>query len=607
MKTCLFFLNWRKVIAIFIIIFLCGLLIAETGKYRFRDTGMDNRSVPNLIDYQGKITDSSNNPITTSVSITFTIYDASTGGTAEWTETHASVTPVDGLVHVLLGSETAFEDDLFDGSDLWLGINVNSDGEMIPRLRIVSVPYAIYANDADKLDGYDSSYFMTAATEFGIDDLTDGKTGGFSVFLGSGAGELDDGSGNTSCGVGYNALGTNISGSMNTAFGASALYHDASGTYNVGIGSGANFYNYDGINNTIIGTMAGFGTQLHSKSGNVFLGYSAGYFETGDNKLYIDNSNSTSPLIYGEFDNNKIIINGEFQATGNVGIGNSNPACDLHIGDGTGTDSKMIQIDANGIKGRLLSYAPDDIFCIQAGTEWVAGSSAEMRFTGTFGDPVHMTIKPDSKVGIGTTNPAHKFDVRSSAATQVVADDDVFISNMFGYHDNGLLVHTGYNDGIDIARFSSIGPGYVEVPRMVIKDSGFIGIGTTNPAQKLSVNGVIESTTGGVKFPDGTIQATAAGGGIEPVAYGYITTDATVSSAYPAGVTCTWNVALSRYEITIPGENYFIGDYATAVTPVSGSSRSATTDSISGKLVVFIHDNTDTKIQSLFHFVVFKM
>lgn len=540
MKTCFNFLNCRKMISIFIIIFLCGMLVAETKRnqarmetinFDFQENSRDNRSVPNMIDYQGKITDSSNNPITDPVSIVFTIYDASTGGTAEWTETHASVTPVDGLVHVLLGSETAFEDDLFDGSDLWLGINVNSDGEMSPRLRIVSVPYAIYANDAYKLDGHDSSYFMTAATEFGIDDLTDGKTGGFSVFLGSGAGELDDGTNNTSCAVGYNALGTNISGSMNTAFGASALYHDASGTYNVGVGSGANFYNYEGFNNTIIGTMAGFGPSLHTKSGNVFLGYMAGYYETGDNKLYIENSDSATPLIYGDFALDKIIINGEFQATGNVGIGNTDPACDLHIGDGTGTDSKMIQIDANGIKGRLLSYAPDDIFAIQAGTEWVAGSSAEMRFTGTFGNPVHMTIKPD----------------------------------------------------------------------------GNIGIGTTNPAQKLSVNGVIESTSGGVKFPDGTIQATAAGGGIEPVAYGYIKTDATVWSAYPAGVTCIWNAALSRYEITIPGESYFIGDYATAVTPVGSSSSSATSDSMSNKLLVYIFDSTDTPIQKLFHFIVFKM
>jgi hypothetical protein len=44
--------------------------------------------------------------------------------------------------------------------------------------------------------------------------------------------------------------------------------------------------------------------------------------------------------------------------------------------------------------------------------------------------------------------------------------------------------------------------------------AGNVGIGITTPAQKLSVAGTIESTTGGVKFPDGTTQTTAATAGV---------------------------------------------------------------------------------------------
>ena len=41
---------------------------------------------------------------------------------------------------------------------------------------------------------------------------------------------------------------------------------------------------------------------------------------------------------------------------------------------------------------------------------------------------------------------------------------------------------------------------------------GNVGIGTASPTEKLTVNGKIESTSGGIKFPDGTTQITAAKG-----------------------------------------------------------------------------------------------
>jgi hypothetical protein len=38
---------------------------------------------------------------------------------------------------------------------------------------------------------------------------------------------------------------------------------------------------------------------------------------------------------------------------------------------------------------------------------------------------------------------------------------------------------------------------------------GNVGIGTDTPGEKLSVQGIVESETGGFKFPDGTLQTTA--------------------------------------------------------------------------------------------------
>ncbi|MCH7840850.1 MAG: hypothetical protein IID38_11530 [Planctomycetes bacterium] len=43
-----------------------------------------------------------------------------------------------------------------------------------------------------------------------------------------------------------------------------------------------------------------------------------------------------------------------------------------------------------------------------------------------------------------------------------------------------------------------------------VSSDGLVGIGTTSPNAKLEVTGTIHSTSGGFKFPDGTVQSSAA-------------------------------------------------------------------------------------------------
>jgi hypothetical protein len=97
-------------------------------------------AAPNLINYQGVLTDNVGVPLDGSVSITFNLFDVDTGGTAIWTETQ-SIQVQSGVYMVLLGSVTPLTSTLFDADNSWLEIIVAGE-TLSPRQRIVSVPYS---------------------------------------------------------------------------------------------------------------------------------------------------------------------------------------------------------------------------------------------------------------------------------------------------------------------------------------------------------------------------------------------------------------------------------------------------------------------------------
>ncbi len=134
---------------------------------------------------------------------------------------------------------------------------------------------------------------------------------GGSVFIGVDAGKNDDLSDNYNVGIGSSVLEDNSTGESNTALGFLALENNVSGSKNVAVGGNAMQDNITGSLNTAIGAHAG--NRNTAGSGNVFLGYQAGYWETGSNKLYIANSNTSNPLIYGDFSTNQLKVNGDLE------------------------------------------------------------------------------------------------------------------------------------------------------------------------------------------------------------------------------------------------------------------------------------------------------
>lgn len=105
-------------------------------------------AVPLLMNYQGYLTDSSNNPRQGNFKMAFTIFPDSTTGAALWSETYASVNVSGGLFNVVLGTVTPLPPAAFSGAKLWLETAV-SDTTLAPRRPLVTVPYSFRARTAD--------------------------------------------------------------------------------------------------------------------------------------------------------------------------------------------------------------------------------------------------------------------------------------------------------------------------------------------------------------------------------------------------------------------------------------------------------------------------
>jgi hypothetical protein len=118
-----------------------------------RVTSMAAADVPNQMHYQGQLTDDLGAPLDTVVSMTFTIYDDSSGGTVLWTETQMGVEVSGGLFDVLLGSDPSIPDSAFADDWTWLGIQIGADPEIAPLTKLVTVPYAFRVATVDGSTG----------------------------------------------------------------------------------------------------------------------------------------------------------------------------------------------------------------------------------------------------------------------------------------------------------------------------------------------------------------------------------------------------------------------------------------------------------------------
>lgn len=214
-------------------------------------------------------------------------------------------------------------------NDTAIDVEITNDEDII---RFKTNGTEVMRHDGQTLHISNSGQSVFIGENAGIaDDLSDNRN----TFIGSLSGQANV-SGSQNVAVGHQALKDNILGANNIAIGQQALQKNKnfnniaigfnaardndSGKKNIAIGGYSGFTNQNGIHNTFLGYEAGRNTSTNT-SGSVMIGHQAGMNEVGDNKLYIANTNTSSPLLYGEFDNNKVKINGQLETTGTIMVG----------------------------------------------------------------------------------------------------------------------------------------------------------------------------------------------------------------------------------------------------------------------------------------------
>ena len=325
-----------------------------------------------------------------------------------------------------------------------------------------SVPYAKYAESIN-LD---------------IDDLDDAKVVSRSIYIGTGSGGLDDGNDNQNTAIGDDAMKNTTSGAQNVAIGESTLLFNITGEKNTVIGQSAMRNNSTGNRNTVVGEDALYDNT--TGNGNVAIGNNAGRSETGSNKLYIDNSSTISPLIYGDFTDGseKVQINGKLQ----VHTDNTTTNPHLELTEPTAADGARIIFNnaAESANAWTLFGRSRDI---------TANSRFNIYHSGTGNI---LTATGDGNVGVGTSSPSEKLQVngkiRASELQLTLGAANGFVLTSDATGNASWQVAAGGGGGGPDNDWIVTGSSMYASPPVNV------GIGTNTPTEQLEVVGKVKAS-----------------------------------------------------------------------------------------------------------------
>jgi len=211
------------------------------------------------------------------------------------------------------------------------------------------------------------------------------------------------------------------------------------------------------------------------------------------NEINTFNSSGGSTVMYLQYRSGSLNVGAGTlivqSGNGNVGIGTTSPAAKLEVVASTSGSIKFTQ-GANAYQqqiettGHTIFQRPDNhIFQVKRGTT------------------TDMYIQSNGNVGIGTTNPLERLHINGAIKLDQSAN---VVGNGIAHHTNGYLYVTGGTAGAAIGNDSyssavyALDNGSLELyagssNRLHITSGGNVGIGLTNPSQKLHVDGNIKA------------------------------------------------------------------------------------------------------------------
>ncbi len=315
------------------------------------------------------------------------------GGGSKWQLNAGVLAPNDVTQSVALGDTASASAKIFlDGVSGNVGI-----GTGIPGANLHVVGKAIIKDSNDNVF------------------ISDGNTYGgsaWNVAIGAGSMNALQGSAESNVAVGYQTLRSMTVGTNNVALGKQALYSAVNSSGTVGLGDRAGF--------------------MSNSSQSVFIGTSAGFYENEDYKLYISTSNTAYPLIYGDFNQAYVGINGT------LAVGIATPSGTLDVRSRNGTMPIASISGASSLPALVVDNSVGDLF--------TASSSGLSRFV----------ITQNGNVGIGSSVPNAKLDVpaRVKFGAPTGNAESVFING-----GNETASAATYNLGLMTGALNSITSG----------------------------------------------------------------------------------------------------------------------------------------------------